>query len=69
MLNAIPYEIIGLASDMPQLLVRIAGDESAMPPLLHKTTDQRIVHHGTWEQFKFIQKGFEGSPGVRLWTQ
>jgi Uma2 family endonuclease len=37
-----------------------------MPPLLNKTTDQRIVHHGTWEQFKFIQKGFEGSPGVRL---
>jgi Uma2 family endonuclease len=37
-----------------------------MPPLLDKTTDQRIVHHGTWEQFKFIQKGFNGSPGVRL---
>jgi len=37
-----------------------------MPPLLDKITDQRIVHHGTWEQFKFIQKGFEGSPGVRL---
>ncbi|MFE1743991.1 Uma2 family endonuclease [Coleofasciculus sp. H7-2] len=37
-----------------------------MPPLLNKTTDQRIVHQGTWEQFKFIQKGFEGSPGVRL---
>jgi len=37
-----------------------------MPPLLDKTTDQRIVHHGTWEQFKFIQKGFDGSPGVRL---
>ncbi len=37
-----------------------------MPPLLNKTTDQRIVHHGTWEQFKFIQKGFDGSPGVRL---
>lgn len=37
-----------------------------MPSLLDKTTDQRIVHQGTWEQFKFIQKGFEGSPGVRL---
>ena len=37
-----------------------------MPPLLNKTTDQRIVHYGTWEQFKFIQKGFDGSPGVRL---
>lgn len=37
-----------------------------MPPLLDKTTDQRIVHHGTWEQFKLIQKGFDGSPGVRL---
>lgn len=29
--------------------------------------DQQIVHHGrSWEQFKFIQKGFEDSPGVRL---
>ena len=38
-----------------------------MTQLLNKTTDQRIVHHGrTWEQFKLIQKGFEGSPGVRL---
>ncbi|MCP2729000.1 Uma2 family endonuclease [Limnofasciculus baicalensis] len=37
-----------------------------MPLLLNKTSDQRIVHHGTWEQFKFIQKGFDGSPGVRL---
>ncbi|MEW5858829.1 MAG: Uma2 family endonuclease [Cyanobacteriota bacterium] len=37
-----------------------------MPPLLNTTTDQRIVHQGTWEQFKFIQKGFDGSPGVRL---
>ena len=37
-----------------------------MPSLLNQTTDQRIVHHGTWEQFKFLQKGFEGSPGVRL---
>ncbi|WP_292831693.1 Uma2 family endonuclease [Nostoc sp. JL33] len=39
---------------------------NAMPPLLDPTTDQRIVHYGTWEQFKFIQKGFDGSPGVRL---
>ncbi|HBE17960.1 MAG TPA: hypothetical protein DEG17_03725 [Cyanobacteria bacterium UBA11149] len=37
-----------------------------MPLLLNKTTDQRIVHHGTWEQFKLIQKGFDDSPGVRL---
>ncbi|NEO72437.1 Uma2 family endonuclease [Moorena sp. SIO3H5] len=37
-----------------------------MPQLLDQTTDQRIVHDGTWEQFKFIQKGFDGSPGVRL---
>lgn len=37
-----------------------------MPSLLSKTTDQRIVNHGMWEQFKFIQKGFEGSVGVRL---
>ena len=34
--------------------------------LLLETTDQRIIHHGTWEQFKLIQKGFDGSPGVRL---
>lgn len=38
----------------------------SMPPLLNMSTEQRIVHHGTWEQFKFIQKGFEGSHGVRL---
>jgi Uma2 family endonuclease len=37
-----------------------------MPPLLDKSTDQRIIHHGTWEQFKLIQKGFDGSRGVRL---
>ncbi|HBB32625.1 MAG TPA: hypothetical protein DDZ80_10990 [Cyanobacteria bacterium UBA8803] len=37
-----------------------------MSPLLNKTTDQRIFHYGTWEQFKFIQKGFDGSCGVRL---
>ncbi|NEQ88780.1 MAG: Uma2 family endonuclease [Moorea sp. SIO2I5] len=37
-----------------------------MPQLLDQTTDQRIFHDGTWEQFKFIQKGFDGSPGVRL---
>jgi Uma2 family endonuclease len=36
-----------------------------MSQLLKITTDQRILHSGTWEQFKFIQKGFEGSP-VRL---
>lgn len=39
---------------------------NAMPSLINKSTDQRIVHHGTWEQFKLIQKGFDGSPGVRL---
>jgi Uma2 family endonuclease len=38
-----------------------------MTQLLDQSTDQRMVHHGhTWEQFKLIQKGFEGSPGVRL---
>jgi Uma2 family endonuclease len=37
-----------------------------MPSLLDKPTDQRIVHHGTWEQFKLIQKGYDGSPGMRL---
>jgi Uma2 family endonuclease len=37
-----------------------------MPQLLSKTTDQRIIHHGMWERFKFIQKGFEGSSRVRL---
>jgi Uma2 family endonuclease len=38
----------------------------AMPTILTPTTDQRIVHTGTWEQFKLIQQGFDGSPGVRL---
>jgi Uma2 family endonuclease len=38
-----------------------------MMQLLNKATDQRIVHHGrTWEQFKHIQSGFEGSSVVRL---
>lgn len=38
-----------------------------MTQLLSKSTEQRLIHHGhTWEQFKLIQKGFEGFPGVRL---
>jgi Uma2 family endonuclease len=38
-----------------------------MPQLLTPPTDQRIIHDGrSWEQFKFIQKGFEHSSGVRL---
>ena len=37
-----------------------------MPSLLDKTTDQRIIHQGTWEQFKLIQKGFDNFPAVRL---
>jgi Uma2 family endonuclease len=38
-----------------------------MTQVLLKTTTPRLVQHDrTWEQFKHIQKGFEGSPGVRL---
>lgn len=38
-----------------------------MTQLLSKATDQRIIHpNRTWEQFKLVQKGFEGSPGVHL---
>ncbi|WP_333474666.1 hypothetical protein [Allocoleopsis sp.] len=38
-----------------------------MTQLLNEAIDQRIIHHNrTWEQFKLIQKGFENSPGVRL---
>lgn len=38
-----------------------------MTQVLLEATDQRIVQHDrTWEQFKLIQQGFEGSPGVRL---
>lgn len=38
-----------------------------MTQLLEKTTDQRTFYHDrTWEQFKLIQKGFEGLPGIRL---
>jgi Uma2 family endonuclease len=38
-----------------------------MAQLLNTTTDQRIVlHERTWEQFKLIQKGFEGSPSPHL---
>lgn len=36
--------------------------------LKRQSRDDRIVHPGrTWEQFKLIEKGFEGSPGVRLY--
>jgi Uma2 family endonuclease len=35
--------------------------------LLERTTDQSMIHADrTWEQFKLIQRGFEASPGVRL---
>ncbi|MBW4474828.1 MAG: Uma2 family endonuclease [Stenomitos rutilans HA7619-LM2] len=38
-----------------------------MTQVLSKTSDPRLVQHDrSWEQFKHIQKGFEGSPGVRL---
>jgi len=37
-----------------------------MSPLLNPTRDRQILHYGTWEQFKLIQKGFESSPGARL---
>ena len=38
-----------------------------MAQLLNHTTDRQLVlHERTWEQFKLIQKGFEGSSGVRL---
>jgi Uma2 family endonuclease len=38
-----------------------------MTQLLTKSVEQRLIHHGhTWEQFKLIQQGFEGFPGVRL---
>lgn len=45
----------------------MCGGRTQMPQLIDKTTDQRLIHHGvTWEQFKLIQKGFETSPGIRL---
>ncbi len=28
--------------------------------------EQRVVLHGTWEQFKLIQKAVEDSPRVKL---
>ena len=35
--------------------------------LNHPTNDQQLVHHGiNWHQFKLIQEGFAGSPGVKL---
>jgi Uma2 family endonuclease len=38
-----------------------------MVQLLSRSLDHHIVHSGrSWEQFKLIQKGFEQSPGVRL---
>jgi Uma2 family endonuclease len=37
-----------------------------MIQLLNKSTDQRIVLHGTWEDFKLLQKFSQTSPGVRF---
>lgn len=37
-----------------------------MTQLLTKTTDQRIVLQGTWEEFKLIQQISQNSPGARL---
>lgn len=37
-----------------------------MTPLLEKTDQQTLYHDRTWEQFKHLQKGLEGYPGVRL---
>lgn len=38
-----------------------------MTQLLDKPTEQRFVQTGiSWEDFKVIQRGFAGSPGVRL---
>jgi Uma2 family endonuclease len=38
-----------------------------MTQTLTQTTDQRYVYSDrTWEQFKHLQKGYEGLPGVRL---
>ncbi len=38
-----------------------------MAQVLERTADQISVYHSrTWEQFKHIQKGLEGTPGVRL---
>lgn len=37
-----------------------------MREALTKATDQRIILFGTWEHFKFIQRGFENTPGAKL---
>lgn len=38
-----------------------------MTQTLTQTTDRRYVYNDrTWEQFKHLQKGYEGLPGVRL---
>jgi Uma2 family endonuclease len=38
-----------------------------MSQILEKPVEQRLIHSGhTWEQFKLIERGFEGFPGVRL---
>ncbi len=37
-----------------------------MTQLLSKPTDQRIILSGTWENFKYIQQGFENTPGAKL---
>jgi Uma2 family endonuclease len=52
---------------MPQFVSPTIGSTVVSPTIVSPTTDQRIVHVGTWEQFKLIQKGFESASGVRLY--
>lgn len=48
-------------------MVTVEHKAIAMAQGLNQSTDQRLIlHERTWEQFQLIQKGFEGSPGTRL---
>ena len=42
----------------------VALERSIVSPAIPQT--QRILTHGTWENFKWLQQGFEQSNGVRL---
>jgi len=38
-----------------------------MPEVVDQAAEQRLIRcNVTWEQFKLLQKGFEGTPGIRL---
>jgi Uma2 family endonuclease len=48
------------------LRISFKSDRAMAQTLAHHPDNVQIHSHRTWEQFKHLQNGYEGSPGVRL---